>query len=125
MPEARRGRRLAAADPIWPAFAANALALGVGLLATRRYKQRVLDEWRGLREGAREQLRMREELDFARKVQLSMLPAAGPTLDWLDVAGVSVPATEVGGDYFDYFPLGPDRLAIASADVAGHGLPSG
>jgi sigma-B regulation protein RsbU (phosphoserine phosphatase) len=37
---------------------------------------------------------------------------------------VSIPASEVGGDYFDYFVIG-DRLAIVSGDVAGHGLASG
>ena len=67
---------------------------------------------------------MRGELQFAREVQLSMLPEAPPSLAWVDIAGISIPATEVGGDYFDYFPMG-DKLAIVSGDVAGHGLASG
>jgi sigma-B regulation protein RsbU (phosphoserine phosphatase) len=67
---------------------------------------------------------MRDELQYAREIQLSMLPDAPPSLDWVDVAGISIPATEVGGDYYDYFVVG-DRLAIVSGDVAGHGLASG
>src|SRR5207237_3836179 len=47
-----------------------------------------------------------------------------PKLAWVDVAGVSIPATEVGGDYYDYFMVG-QRLAIVSGDVAGPGLASG
>ncbi|HEX6179281.1 MAG TPA: PP2C family protein-serine/threonine phosphatase, partial [Thermoanaerobaculia bacterium] len=47
-----------------------------------------------------------------------------PALPWLDVAAVSLPATEVGGDYYDYFRVG-DRLALVCGDVAGHGLASG
>src|SRR5207249_83659 len=43
---------------------------------------------------------------------------------WADVAGVSLPATEVGGDYYDYFVV-DGRLAIVCGDVAGHGLASG
>jgi hypothetical protein len=74
---------------------------------------------------AREEVRMRGELALAREVQLSMLPQAAPQLDWVDLAGVSLPATEVGGDYYDYFLLGEDSIAVVSGDVAGHGMASG
>ena len=53
---------------------------------------------------------MREEIDYARKIQLSMLPQAAPQLDWLDLAAASLPATEVGGDYYEYFQLGASQL---------------
>ena len=68
---------------------------------------------------------MREELDDARKIQLSMLPRSTPNLAWLDLASASLPATEVGGDYYDYVPLDAERLAIVVGDVAGHGMASG
>ncbi|HKO59442.1 MAG TPA: PP2C family protein-serine/threonine phosphatase [Thermoanaerobaculia bacterium] len=74
---------------------------------------------------AREEVRMRGELALAREVQLSMLPQSAPHLDWVDLAGVSLPATEVGGDYYDYFVLGEESLAVVSGDVAGHGMASG
>ena len=73
----------------------------------------------------RERLRMREELDSARQIQLSMLPSHDPDLDRMDIASVSLPATEVGGDYFEYFVRDDGRLELAVGDVAGHGLSSG
>ena len=48
-----------------------------------------------------------------------------PELRGLDIASVSLPATEVGGDYFEYFPDGDRGLSLIVADVAGHGVASG
>jgi serine phosphatase RsbU (regulator of sigma subunit) len=102
----------------------NAITAGIELLAARRMRRQTAADWGERRRSAQEQLRMRDELQYARAIQLSMLPDAPPALDWVDVAGASLPATEVGGDYFDYFVIG-NRLAIVSGDVAGHGLASG
>jgi hypothetical protein len=102
----------------------NLGALLVGALGGRRLRSQTLEEWADRRVQAREQLRMRNELEYAREVQLSMLPETAPLVDWLDLAGVSIPATEVGGDYFDYF-VDADAVAIVCGDVAGHGLASG
>jgi serine phosphatase RsbU (regulator of sigma subunit) len=102
----------------------NAVALGVELLTARRLRRQIVADWSERRGHAQEQLRMRDELQYARAIQLSMLPERPPALEWVDLAGVSMPATEVGGDYFDYFVIG-ERLAIVSGDVAGHGLASG
>lgn len=101
------------------------IAFFIGIWSTHRARVRFLREWRRERENVREQLRMREELEFARQIQLSMLPRESPALDWLDISAMSLPATEVGGDYFDYFEIDDGRLAIVSADVAGHGMASG
>ena len=103
----------------------HVVALLIGGYTSRRARQGIIGDWSERRAQAQEQLRMRGELQFAREVQLSMLPEKAPSLEWLDIGGISVPASEVGGDYFDYFPLGVDRLAIVSGDVAGHGLASG
>src|SRR6185295_3706760 len=94
------------------------------IIASRRVRKAVLRVWHERRVHADEVVRLRDELRYAREIQLSMLPEAPPPLDWVDVAGVSIPATEVGGDYYDYFVVG-DRLAIVSGDVAGHGLAAG
>jgi len=102
----------------------NLFAFGLGAYLSRRRRREVLGVWRERRRHAAEVVRMRDELQYAREIQLSMLPDAPPSLDWVDVAGISIPATEVGGDYYDYFVVG-DRLAIVSGDVAGHGLASG
>lgn len=107
------------------ALICNAAGLTIGLAGSRRQKRLVVENWRSLRDGAREQIRMREELDFARRVQVSMLPAESPALDWIEMSGRSIPATEVGGDYYDYFAIGPGRVAVVSADVAGHGMACG
>lgn len=100
-----------------------ALALALGL--SRRARRIFIDQWRSARSEAIEQLRMKEELEFAREVQLSMLPMSSPSTEWLDIASLSLPATEVGGDYYDYFPIDRDRLLVVIGDVAGHGLASG
>lgn len=92
---------------------------------TRRMRIAFLVDWRREHRRHREQLRMREEIDDARKIQLSMLPASDPRVPWLDIASISIPASEVGGDYYDFFPLGSNRLAVVIGDVAGHGLASG
>ncbi len=100
-------------------------AMVIGLLTTRRVRRSLVDRLRQGREQARVQVRMRQELDYAREIQLSMLPADCPTQDWLEICSLSWPATEVGGDYYDYFPLPGDRLAVVVGDVAGHGMASG
>ena len=102
----------------------NVVSFASGALLSRSVRKTAIEEGVQRRTEAREQLRIRDELRFAREVQISMLPEAPPQLDWADVAGVSLPATEVGGDYYDYFVV-DGRLAIVCGDVAGHGLASG
>jgi serine phosphatase RsbU (regulator of sigma subunit) len=105
-------------------FVINAICLSVELLASRRLRREVAGEWSSRRTQAREQIRMRDELRYARELQLSMLPECAPTLDWADICSVSIPATEVGGDYYDYF-VEEERIALICGDVAGHGMASG
>lgn len=105
-------------------FIMNGGALMIGALTSRRLRLQTIEEWADRRIQAREQLRMRNELHYARELQLSMLPETSPLVDWLDLAGTSIPATEVGGDYFDYF-VDDHAVAIVCGDVAGHGLASG
>ncbi len=92
---------------------------------TRRQEARFLVHWRRETGRQRERLRMKQELEYAREIQLSMLPREAPRFDGLDMAALSLPATEVGGDYYDYFSLGDGRLAIVIGDVTGHGVASG
>ena len=107
------------------ASSASLVALFLGNRLTARRTNNFLAQWHIEHGRAREQARMREELDDARQIQLSMLPHSAPNLSWLDLASASLPATEVGGDYFDYVPLDHERLAIVVGDVAGHGMASG
>ena len=82
-----------------------AVVAAAAIARQRRERRRFVERWRREAPRERERRRMRDEIADARKIQLSMLPPAAPELDWLDLASVSLPATEVGGDYFDYFPL--------------------
>jgi serine phosphatase RsbU (regulator of sigma subunit) len=109
---------------LWPSLATLAFAAAAQQLDERR-RQAFVADWRREVSLDRERTRMKEEIEDARQVQISMLPKSTPQLSWLEIAGVSLPASEVGGDYFDYFPLPNESLAIVVGDVAGHGLSSG
>jgi len=65
---------------------------------------------------------MEQHLKIAREVQASLLPAVAPLLDGYDIAGLNLQAWDIGGDYFDYFPLDDGRLGLVIADVSGKGV---
>jgi serine phosphatase RsbU (regulator of sigma subunit) len=68
-----------------------------------------------------EKERLEQELRIARQIQMSLLPQGPLKLEGLSVTAHCEPAREVGGDYYDYLPLGDRRVAIIIADVAGKG----
>jgi sigma-B regulation protein RsbU (phosphoserine phosphatase) len=70
---------------------------------------------------AAEKKRLEEELRIAREIQMSLLPRGPLGIAGLAVTALCVPAREVGGDYYDVFPLGEARLGVLIADVAGKG----
>jgi len=70
---------------------------------------------------AAEKKRLEEELRIARQIQMSLLPRGQLDMPGLGITALCVPAREVGGDYYDFFPLGPGRLGVLIADVAGKG----
>lgn len=75
---------------------------------------------------ALEQVRAKRELEIAGELQRRLLPSAPPTCyPQLDIAGLCIPSTEVGGDYFDFFELSETELGIVIGDVAGHGMSAG
>ena len=69
-------------------------------------------------------IRMQEEVRLASTIQRDLLPKAAPEIDGYDIAGRSIPAQLVGGDYFDFIPLDNDHLAVCLGDVSGKGLPA-
>lgn len=108
----------------------TATVVGLGTAAfgaaiTRRHRGELLGDLARARGDARDRLRMREELESARAIQLAMLPRHPPRPGWLELAAACAPATEVGGDYYDYFELPDGRLVVAIGDVAGHGVAAG
>ena len=68
-----------------------------------------------------EQERMKQELEIARRIQLASLPQATPSVAGLDIAGGSVPALEVGGDFYDYLTGDDGGVTIIVGDVSGKG----
>jgi serine phosphatase RsbU (regulator of sigma subunit) len=68
-----------------------------------------------------EKERMKHELAIARRIQLASLPQKTPVVTGLEIAGTSVPALEVGGDFFDYLNGSTDHLTVVVGDVSGKG----
>ncbi len=66
-----------------------------------------------------EKQRMEEELNIARDLQMSMLPATCPHVPGFGIAATSIPAREVGGDFFDFIDMGEGRLGLVVGDVTG------
>ncbi|HET9838375.1 MAG TPA: SpoIIE family protein phosphatase [Candidatus Angelobacter sp.] len=79
--------------------------------------QRRADEER--RETAR---RTAHEMEIARQVQARLFPQSLPAMKSLDYAGACIQAREVGGDYYDFLPLGDEGLGLVLGDVAGKGI---
>lgn len=67
-------------------------------------------------------VKMQEELRLAAKIQTELLPKTPPEVPGYDIAGRSIPAQAVGGDYFDFIPIAGNRLALCLGDVSGKGL---
>jgi sigma-B regulation protein RsbU (phosphoserine phosphatase) len=67
---------------------------------------------------------LKQELEIAHSMQLSILPRTAPATDAARVEALMVPAKEVGGDFYDYFLLDDRRLAVVVADVSGKGVPA-
>jgi phosphoserine phosphatase RsbU/P len=80
---------------------------------------------RGIREQLAKQLRMiQRELDTAREIQFSILPAKIPKIDGLDIAARYIPMTAVAGDFYDFIVVDEKHIGILVADVSGHGMPA-
>lgn len=71
-----------------------------------------------------ERKRIEAELDIATKIQAANLPTEAIETDEFIVNGYSHPAKEVGGDFFDYYILDDDHLALVIGDASGKGIPA-
>lgn len=69
-----------------------------------------------------EKERLRKELELCRRIQEELLPHGALRFPFAEVKGVSIPAREVGGDFFDYFALPDGQAAILVGDVSGKGV---
>ncbi len=109
----RASIRVVIAPPLWGTwwFRALAAAATAGVAASS-YRGRVRT------------IRLETELAAAREAQRSIWPQADPRLPGFEIAAASQPASEVGGDFFDFIWLDPahGKLCLAIGDVAGKGM---
>lgn len=71
-----------------------------------------------------EKERLEADLAVARGIQRRLLPQAPPRIPGFDVAGVSIPSREVGGDLFYFFTGPAGQLGLALGDVSGKSVPA-
>ena len=70
----------------------------------------------------RERALIEQELQMAQHIQLSLLPTEVPRIPGLDIAGISQPAREVGGDFYNFIIFDSKHVGIAVGDVSGKGM---
>lgn len=68
--------------------------------------------------------RLSRELEIAAEIQESLLPTTLPQVGGLSIAVVYIPASEVGGDFYDFITAGDRQLTLIIGDVAGKGIPA-
>jgi serine phosphatase RsbU (regulator of sigma subunit) len=66
--------------------------------------------------------RIEKDLDLASKIQRNFLPPRDPHMERFEISGSNISCYEVGGDYYDFVPVGPYRLGVAVGDVSGKGI---
>ena len=67
---------------------------------------------------------LQEEMRMARDIQLSLLPDHEPEIKGYQIAATNIPAKSVGGDYYDFVQLSPDKLGFCVGDITGKGMPA-
>jgi serine phosphatase RsbU (regulator of sigma subunit)/catechol 2,3-dioxygenase-like lactoylglutathione lyase family enzyme len=92
------------------------------LLSFDEVTQAVEAQRRELAEKVEAERRAARELEIAKAVQARLFPQKRPSVPALDYAGVCIQARQVGGDYYDFLDLGPQRLGLVIGDVVGKGI---
>jgi len=105
------------------------LALGFQNLVARigdQYQEldRLVRELREALRAKTQFIALQQELEIARKMQLSILPREFPPHGGLEAHATMLPAKEVGGDFYDVFALDQHRVGLVVADVSGKGVPA-
>ena len=99
------------------------IALGEQMETIRRMEREQMEQ----ENARREQERIAKELEMARDIQASALPQtfpAFPDRTEFDLFASMTPAKAVGGDFYDFFPVDSDHIALVIADVSGKGIPA-
>jgi sigma-B regulation protein RsbU (phosphoserine phosphatase) len=77
-----------------------------------------------LHEDSLKNRRFEEQLNIAREIQRTFLPAHNPSIFGYDMAGTNISSGEVGGDYYDFIRIVDSHLGVAIGDVSGKGIPA-
>ena len=94
------------------------------LTEKNRQLQQAYDELKAAQEQIIEKERLERELQVAAEIQISILPDVLPINASFDFGARIDPARQVGGDFYDVFPVGENRIAVLIGDVADKGVPS-
>ncbi|MEP7146552.1 MAG: SpoIIE family protein phosphatase, partial [bacterium] len=108
-----------------PNFVLGLMFFTIAYLNERKRQRRFSEQYDFSYKKNYESLRMKKELNYAREIQLSMLPENNATIGEIQISATSLPASEVGGDYFDYFKISENETGLFICDVSGHGVASG
>jgi sigma-B regulation protein RsbU (phosphoserine phosphatase) len=73
---------------------------------------------------ALEKERLEREMHLAAEIQRQILPKGAPVVPGFEVTGWYRPARQIGGDYYDLFPMRDGRLGLVLGDVSGKGMPA-
>jgi serine phosphatase RsbU (regulator of sigma subunit)/catechol 2,3-dioxygenase-like lactoylglutathione lyase family enzyme len=92
------------------------------LVAFDEVTQAIEAQRRSLANKLEAERRAAQELEIAKQVQARLFPQSLPSLQTLEFAGLCVPARHVGGDYYDFLLLGPDRVGLVIGDISGKGI---
>jgi serine phosphatase RsbU (regulator of sigma subunit)/catechol 2,3-dioxygenase-like lactoylglutathione lyase family enzyme len=123
VPEARR--LLGEETPVWGSVSARFRDVDgntFSLVSFDEVTHAVETERRAAAEKLEAERRASHELAIAREVQARLFPQSMPTVRSLEYSGACLPARAVGGDYYDFLSLGPDRLGLVIGDVMGKGM---
>lgn len=69
-----------------------------------------------------QQAKLKKELEVAKEMQKLLFPSDLPSNKKMDISAKYIPRHEIGGDYYDFIPLGDDEYIILIADVSGKGI---
>ncbi|MDO9326293.1 MAG: SpoIIE family protein phosphatase [Methanoregula sp.] len=75
-----------------------------------------------LRHTTAEKERYAKEMEIAKEIQDTFIPEFIPAISGIELAAITLPAMEIGGDLYDFIPLDGDRWGLAIADVSGKGV---
>jgi serine phosphatase RsbU (regulator of sigma subunit)/catechol 2,3-dioxygenase-like lactoylglutathione lyase family enzyme len=93
-----------------------------GLMGYDEATKRIEEDRRAETAKLEAERRAAQELEIARQVQARLFPQSKPQAGKLDYAGLCIQTRVVGGDYYDFLSLGPDRVGLVIGDIAGKGI---